>query len=597
MNRIPFRVFLVSSVLFCQETVLAQLGGKVSPVVQEAYLKASNLSRGRQFGESVAISGDTVVVGAPGANLAFVFVKRGGVWKQQAVLQASNRQDRDRFGGSVAISGDIIVVGARAESSSATEIDGNGADNGAPAAGAAYIFVRRGGTWSQEAYLKASNACPYDHFGASVAVSGDTVYVGAPDEDGSTKGIGGKQMSETDTPDSGAVYVFSRSGAAWVQKAYIKASNAEDYDRFGSSVAASGDTLVVGAPYESSASKGVDGDQADNAASLAGAAYVFVCGNGVWSQEAYLKASNAGKSDEFGRHVAISGDTVLVGAPSESSLARGVNGNQLDDRASGDVGAAYVFERRSGVWNQTTYLKASNAEEGDAFGVSGAVWGNILVIGALGESSQAAGIDGDQSDNGDTASGAAYAFLRKGDSWVQTAYMKASDPGASDLFGCAVGVSGSTIVVGARGEDSSSTGIDGDPFNDGMPNSGAAYVFHPLPPRAELAIKKSPNRFEPTRVGTRSRGKSLVVFNSGAKPLKELRMRLLGPGRRDFRIKGRVSRILEPGGTIRMNVIFQPTRTGTRRTTLSIVGSFRTKLVKLSGLGVPWSPRFPIGLP
>ena len=263
----------------------------------------------------MAISGDTLVVGAsgedssaaggeadnsaPGAGAAYVFARAGGVWTQQAYLKASNAEAGDQFSDSVAISGDTLVVGAIFEDSSAA---GGETDNSAPFAGAVYVFARAGGVWSQQAYLKASNAEGDDIFGRNVAISGDTLVVGANGEDSSAAG----GEADNTVPGAGAAYVFVRAGGVWTQQAYLKASNAETNDFFGGHVAISGDTLVVGARLEDSSAAG---GEADNSAPGAGAAYVFARAGGVWTQQAYLKASNAESSDFFGGSVAISGDT------------------------------------------------------------------------------------------------------------------------------------------------------------------------------------------------------------------------------------------------------------------------------------------------
>jgi len=267
-------------------------------------------------------------------------VRSGGVWTQQAYLKASNTEASDWFGWPLAVSGYTVVVGELLQDSNATGVDGNQSDNSAPDSGAAYVFVRSGGVWSQQAYLKASNTEELDRFGGSVAVSGDTVAVGAFYEASNATGVNGNQ-ADNSALDAGAAYVFVRSGGVWSQQAYLKASNTGAVDVFGGSVAASGDTVVVGAPGESSNATGVNGDQADNSAGASGAAYVFVRSGGVWSQQAYLKASNTGASDNFST-VAVSGDTVVVGAAAEDSNATGVNGNQADNSASFS-GAAYVF--------------------------------------------------------------------------------------------------------------------------------------------------------------------------------------------------------------------------------------------------------------
>src|SRR5919197_1391765 len=189
-------------------------------------------------------------------------------------------------------------------------IYGNQADNRAGKAGAAYVFTRTGGVWSQQAYLKASNTGDRDVFGFSVAVAGDTVVVGALSEDSNATGIDGNQ-ADTSADSAGAAYVFTRTGNIWSQQAYLKASNTDVNDSFGHSVAVSGDTVVVGANFERSNATGIDGNQADNSAVAAGAAYVFTRTGGVWSQQAYLKASNTGDRDVFGFSVAVAGDTVV----------------------------------------------------------------------------------------------------------------------------------------------------------------------------------------------------------------------------------------------------------------------------------------------
>lgn len=226
---------------------------------------------------------------------------------QQAYLKASNTEAIDQFGVSVAISGDTVVVGALEESSNATGVNGDQSDNSAFQSGAAYVFVRIAGVWSQQAYLKASNTEVRDQFGFALAISGDTVVVGAYLEDSNATGVNGDQ-TDNSTEGAGAAYIFVRSGGVWSQQAYLKASNTETSigDNFGVLVAVSGDTVVVGAPNESSSATGVDGNQSDNSALAAGAAYVFHRAAGVWSQQAYLKASNTEGNDQFAS-VAISG--------------------------------------------------------------------------------------------------------------------------------------------------------------------------------------------------------------------------------------------------------------------------------------------------
>jgi hypothetical protein len=462
------------------------------PSAEQTYFKASNTGATDYFGISVAISGDTVVVGAygesshatgvngdqsdnsaNGSGAAYVFTRSGSTWSQQAYLKASNTGATNFFGGSVAISGDTVVVGAQGEDSNATGVNGDQFDNSAEDSGAAYVFTRSGSTWSQQAYLKASNTGVEDRFGYAVAISGDTVVVGADREASNATGMNGDQ-SDNSANYSGAAYVFIRSGSAWSQQAYLKASNTGAYDNFGASVAISGDTVVVGAYVESSSATGVNGDQSDNSANYSGAAYVFTRSSSAWSQQAYLKASNTGGEDRFGDAVAISGDTVMVGAPLEDSNATGANGDQSNNSAE-DSGAAYVFTRSSSTWSQQAYLKASTTGATDYFGTSVAISGDTVVVGAQGEDSNATGLNGDQSDNSAEHSGAAYVFTRSGSTWSQQAYLKASNTGAYDYFGYAVAISSYTVVVGALGEASNATGVNGDQSDNSANYSGAVY--------------------------------------------------------------------------------------------------------------------------
>ncbi len=344
------------------------------------------------------------------SGAAYVFVRNGSTWSQQAYLKASNPDSYDQFGMPVAISGETIAVGAHGESSNATGSNGNQANNLTSHSGAAYVFVRSGTVWSQQTYLKASNPGVDDYFGIGVAISGETVVIGARFEDSNATGVNGVQ-SNNSAVDSGAAYVFVRSGTTWSQHAYLKASNTGAGDQFGWSVAVSGDIVVVGAWLEDSGSSGVNGNQSSNTAADSGAAYVFVRSGTVWSQQAYLKASNTDADDRFGYSVAVAGETVVAGAYAEDSSATGINGNQAGNTAT-DSGAAYSFVRSGTVWSQEAYLKASNTEAGDHFGASVAASGDTLVVGANWEDSSATGVNGNQADNSDADAGAAYAFSR-----------------------------------------------------------------------------------------------------------------------------------------------------------------------------------------
>jgi len=292
------------------------------------------------------------------------------------------------------------------------------------------------GLLAQRAYLKASRTGANDRFGMAVALSADgtTLAVGAPFED----------TSET---DSGAVYVFVRAGATWTQEAYLKASSPDADDQFGVRVAlsADGSTLAVAAQFEDSAAAGVGGNQADNAATDSGAAYVFARADATWTQQAYVKASSTDADDQFGASVALSADgsTLAVGAVLEDSAATGVDGDDADNSA-GNSGAVYVFARTGtgATWTPQAYVKASNTDSYDQFGASVALSadGSTLAVGAQLESSGATGVGGSEANNSATLSGAVYVFTR-GATWTQQAYVKASNTGADDQFGTSVALS------------------------------------------------------------------------------------------------------------------------------------------------------------
>jgi hypothetical protein len=453
---------------------------------------------------ATGVNGNQTNNNARDSGAAYVFVRYGTNWVQQAYLKASNTGANDFFGCSVAISGDTIVVGAYGEDSNATGVNGSQTSNSATDSGAAYVFVREGTNWSQQAYLKASNTGSIDWFGWRVAVFGNTVVVTALGEASNATGVNGNQGNNS-ARYSGAAYVFVRDGTNWSQQAYLKASNTggpspgeQSGDQFGDSVAVLGDTIAIGAAEEDSNADGINGNQSDNSALSSGAVYVFVRNGTNWSQQAYLKASNSGREDDFGFSVALSDNTLVVGALKEASKATGVNGNQSDNSAF-QAGAAYVFVRNGTNWSQQAYLKASNPDGlgpipdvGDNFGRSVAIFGDTVVVGAAGEASNATGVNGNQSDNSAPIAGAAYVFVRSTTNWSQQAYLKPSNTRTYGEFGISLAVSGDTVVVGADGDFSNATGVNGNQSNTNAPFSGAAYVFTGLgPPAPELGIEHS----------------------------------------------------------------------------------------------------------
>jgi hypothetical protein len=490
----------------CNDSDPVFVSGMLTQAV--GYVKASNTGEDDQFGDSVALSADgsTLAVGASWeasnatgidgdqsdnsasrSGAVYVFSRIDGFWSQQAYVKASNTEANDVFGSSIAIStdGSTLAVGAYEEASSAIGIDGDQSNNSANNSGAVYVFTRDADVWSQQAYLKASNTRAFNWFGHSVAISGDgdTLAVGAHYENSNATGINGDQINVL-ASQSGAVYVFGRNSGTWSQDAYVKASNTGPGDWFGVDVALSEDgrTLAVGARTEDSNATGINGDQTDNSAIFSGSVYVFDFNGGTWNQQAYVKASNTQERDYFGREVVLSadGDTLAVATREEDSNATGIDGEQSDNSAA-DSGAVYVFNRDLGNWSQQAYIKASNTDPGDSFGWSIALSadGSVLAVGARDEDSGAVGLGGDQADNTVRNSGAVYIFERDSGIWSQQSYVKAPNTETRDYFGVSVALSGdsATLAVGAYGEASSATGIDGNQADNSVGLSGALFLY------------------------------------------------------------------------------------------------------------------------
>ena len=222
--------------------------------------------------------------GRNGTGAIYVYTRSGTTWALQSYLKASNAEGGDSLGVIVSISddGNTIAGGILDEDCVSTGVNpSNACDNDQKddtSVGAAVVFVRQGTQWAQQAFIKASNTGKEDWFGSRLQISGDgnTLAVSAQLEDSAAQGINGKQDDDS-AQEAGAVYFFTRSGTTWAQKAYVKSSNNEAFDEFGSSVALSRDgrTLAVGARGEDSGAKGIDGNQADNSMKEAGAVYVF----------------------------------------------------------------------------------------------------------------------------------------------------------------------------------------------------------------------------------------------------------------------------------------------------------------------------------
>ena len=372
---------------------------------QFSKLTASDEAADDLFGQSVAVDGDTMVVGASGDDhngSAYVFTRQSGTWSQVAKLTASDEAADDGFGYRVAIGGDTVVVGAPWD-------DDNGSGSGS-----AYVFTRHSGSWSQVAKLTASDAVADAVFGSSVAVDGDTVVVSARGDDDNGE-------------DSGSVYVFTRQSGSWSQKDKLIATDAAAGTVFGISVAVDGDTVVVGV------------DEANEYDSSTGSAYVFTRLSGTWSQVAKLTASSEAIVDSFGYSVAVDGDTVVVGSPMEFYF----------DSLSG---SAYVFVKPEEGWATaapTAKLTDSDPAADLGFGWEVAIDGDTVVVGTYWDD-----------DNG-TGSDSAYVFVKPATGWTtatETAKLTAPDGAAGDYFGLLVAVDADTVVVGAPWDDDNGSG-------------------------------------------------------------------------------------------------------------------------------------------
>ncbi len=542
-RRVLWLVALAGVVLLADGRAPAQAGrptaaGRPFAIRQSAYVKASNPGMGDHFGcggfptghtgNALAISndGNTMAVGAPhessgakgvngnqnddsvyGSGAVYVFTRSGDTWAQQAYIKASNPRQSAHFGSFVALSGNgsTLAVAAHFEPSAAKGVNGDQNDESIPEAGAAYVFTRAGATWSQQAYLKASNTGRAssgaeedfgdgDQFGFSIALSGDgnTLAVSAISEDSRASNINTNDFQNDDSAaSSGAVYVFTRSGTTWSQQAYVKASNSEAGDLFGYDVGLSGDgnTLAVAA-YDEDGSGKTPNVIPDNQRGGSGAIYVFERTGNTWRQTGYLKGSRSQGGDSVGTSMALSydGSTIAAGAGDENCMAPGVNPTGCDAEQMPEdfgttftTGAVYVWARNGNGWAEQAFLKSSNPNLFDWFGgrvtVSGD--GNTVAVAAQNEDGSTHGFNGYEYDNAAEDSGAVYVFTRTDGAWTQRAYVKSSNGEDFDEFGTSLALNGdgTLLAVGARGEASAARGVNGNQQDNSLPGAGAVYVF------------------------------------------------------------------------------------------------------------------------
>jgi hypothetical protein len=449
---------------------LFDLSGGGGPIPAGTILAASDGAADDWFGRSVAVDGDTVVVGADAADVggtfnqgaAYVFVRDGDSWVEQARLTASDGGSSDQFGFSVAIAGDTALIGS--------------ADD------AAYVFTRDGGTWTEQAKLVPGDGTEFDRFGIAVALSGN----------GGTALVGARQSVVAGRNNQGAAYVFTRDGDTWTERAKLTASDGAAFDLLGDAVALSdgGDTAVVGAEFHDP-----DGNDAQ------GAAYVFTRDGEAWTQQGKLTAAAGVSGDRFGDSVAVSGDTVLVGAGFPNAIR----------------GAAYVFTRAApersreagdaaGItaegWTEQATLTASDASANAWFGNSVALAGDTALVGAWFADGQ----------------GAAYQFGRDGETWAEQLKLTAAERGPNDQYGSAVALAGDgTAVVGAWLTDP-----------DGVRDQGVAHAYQldvpePAPPvvgvdpvALSVTLDAGETASEPVTIG--NLGEAVLAWTVSAAP-------------------------------------------------------------------------------
>ncbi len=365
----------------------------------DATLTPDDATSGQFLGFSVALDGNTAVVGAPRdaengalAGAAYVFVLSGDGWSMQAKLLPVVPSIGAEFGHAVAISGETLIVGAHKDRVSVSQL------------GSAYVFTRSGDTWTEQAKLNADDSAAGDEFGFSVDVAGDVALVGA---------FRGNPVGN----DSGAAYVFSRTGTTWQQQDKLVAGDAASGDLFGQSVSISGGSALVGAPFD------------DDNGQSSGSAYVFVEAAGSWSEQQKLTASDADGGERFGFSVSLDADTVLIGA-------------SRNDEGAALAGAAYVFTRSTDVWTRQAQLIADDIADSDEFGSAVSLDGDRALIGSP--------LD---NNDGGVEAGSAYVFSRTGTSWTQDEKLLNDVAEAGVRLGRSVAVDGAQALLGGHLSD------------------------------------------------------------------------------------------------------------------------------------------------
>lgn len=445
-----------------------------------------------------------VVASAPsGMSKSYrVVVERQGA--EDAYIKATRPSSNQAFGYCVAVSGDTLVACAPQEDSAATGVNGDATNTSAPDSGAVFVFVRRDGSWKQQAYLKPSNTNAQDIFGAGVAIEGDTLVVGAIRQDpfevtlsnpptrygsvfvftrtgdtwsqqtelvptqGSVGDGFGKSVSlQRDTlvvgafadgslgQKTGAAYIYARTGTSWNVQQKLVPSVKTDDALFGFSVSIAGDTLAIGAMEDSLA------------VNRGGVVYVFTRRGEMWLEQQRIDPRR--KEAEFGFAVALRGDRLLIGAPH-------VMAPDFPDQPPGEV---YVYERPNAgaSFAQAAVLMNPLPERHDCFGFAVALGDDLIAASAVWENGSSRGLRGDPTQRGASHTGAAYLFAHTREGWKSPTYIKASNAGPDDRFGTSLALSDELLIVGAVKESNSAAGINPTGIDDAIDGAGAVYVF------------------------------------------------------------------------------------------------------------------------
>ena len=392
----------------CALLALAFVAQGARALTEHAQLLANDGLRNDRFGVEADISGDYAVVGAYRAGAAYIYYRCNGAWEQQAKLVPSDPETGSSFGWTVSISGDTAIVGAHDKSGPA-----------GASVGAAYIFVRSGTTWTQQAKLAPADGEADNTFAWDVWIQGDTAICGSVHDDAS--GL----------TNAGSAYVYSRSNGTWTLQQKLYAPNPSISGEFGRSVNVYGNTMAIGA-------SGWQGEDTG-----ANRVYVYTRSGNTWNLQQQLAAVDSTGNDHYGIALMLSGETLLVGA------------EKKDGTGGQNSGGAYVYTRNNGFWSLQARLAPADVASADSFGFCVALSGDFAIIGA---------VYGDSPTQADT--GAAYVYQRTGTTWSLLHKLNASDGRLGDQFANSVGISGDTALV---------TAVDDDTIRGS--NSGSAYIF------------------------------------------------------------------------------------------------------------------------